>query len=43
VPDLNDPRVLAQIRREAVLLSQHPEDETINNWIEAVCDWDSWK
>jgi len=25
------------------MLSQHPEDEAINDWIEAVYDWDSWK
>jgi len=25
------------------MMSQHPEDEAINDWIEAVYDWDSWK
>jgi len=42
VPDLRNPKVLAEIRNEAKLMSQHPEDEAINDWIEAVCDWDSW-
>jgi hypothetical protein len=40
---LCDPRLLAEIRREAALMSQHPEDEIINDWIEAISDWDSWK
>jgi len=40
---LRDPRVWEEIRREAAMLSQHPEDEAINDWIEAVYDWDSWK
>jgi len=25
------------------MMSQHPEDEIINDWIESVYDWDSWK
>jgi hypothetical protein len=41
--ELRDPRVREEIRREAAMLSQHPEDEAINDWIEAVYDWDSWK
>jgi len=24
------------------VMAQHPEDEIINDWIEAVADWDSW-
>jgi hypothetical protein len=43
VADLRDPKVLAEIRRKAALMAQHPEDGTINDWIEAVYDWDSWK
>lgn len=41
--ELRDPRIWDEIRREAALLSRHPEDEVINDWIEAVYDWDSWK
>ncbi|QWG15936.1 antitoxin MazE family protein [Bradyrhizobium sediminis] len=41
--ELRDPRVRDEIRREAALLSRHPEDEVINDWIEAAYDWDSWK
>jgi hypothetical protein len=40
---LCDPRIQEEIRREAALMSQHPEDEAINDWIEAVSDWDDWK
>jgi hypothetical protein len=40
---LRDPRVWEEIRREAAVMSQHPEDEAINDWIEATYDWESWK
>lgn len=41
VPDLRNPRVRAAIRREAALLSRHPENAAIDNWIEAVYDPDA--
>jgi hypothetical protein len=34
---------MAEIRREAAMLSQHPEDAAINEWIEAAYDWSAWK
>jgi hypothetical protein len=43
VPDLRDPKVLAEIRREAKLMAQHPENDAIDDWIEQVYDWESWK
>jgi hypothetical protein len=43
VPDLRDPRVRAAIRREAKLLSRHPEDAAINDWIDRAYDWDEWR
>ena len=43
VPDLRDPKVLAEIRREAKLMAQHPENDAIDDWIEQVVDWDAWK
>lgn len=43
VPDLRDPKVRAEIRREAALLARHPENEAIDDWIEAAYDWDEWK
>jgi hypothetical protein len=39
VPDLRDPRVRAEIRREAAKLSQHPDNAAIDDWIEAAIDW----
>jgi hypothetical protein len=43
VPDLRDPKVLAEIRREAKLMAQHPENDAIDDWIEQVYDWEAWK
>jgi hypothetical protein len=43
VPDLRDPKVLAEIRREAKLMAMHPENDAIDDWIEQVVDWDAWK
>lgn len=43
VPDLRDPKVRTAIRREAALLAKHPENDAIDDWIEAVVDWDEWK
>jgi len=25
------------------LMAQHPENDAIDNWIESVYDWESWK
>lgn len=38
VPDLRNPRIRAQIRREAALLSSHPDNDAIDRWIEEVYD-----
>jgi Protein of unknown function (DUF3018) len=43
VPDLRNPKVLAEIRREIKLMAQHPENDAIDDWIESVYDWESWK
>jgi hypothetical protein len=43
VPDLRDPRVRAEIRREADLLAGHPENAAIDDWIDAAYDWNEWK
>jgi hypothetical protein len=43
VPDLSDPRVKAQIRKEAALLAKHPENDEIDRWIEAVADLSGWR
>jgi hypothetical protein len=38
VPDLRDRRVRAAIRREAALLSKHPENTSLDDWIEIAYD-----
>lgn len=43
VPDLRNPMVLADIRREAKLIAMHPENDAIDHWIGQVYDWESWK
>jgi hypothetical protein len=43
VADLRNPKVLKEIRREGAMLSKHPENDAIDDWIDAVYDWDSWK
>jgi len=43
VPDLRDPRVRAEIRREGALLGQHPDNAAIDEWIDAAYDWSEWK
>ena len=39
VPDLRNPKIRAGIRRQAALLSRHPENDDIDQWIEAAYDW----
>jgi hypothetical protein len=43
VPDLRDPRVLADLRRQGRLLAQDPENAEIDAWIVANYDWSEWK
>jgi hypothetical protein len=43
VPDLRDPRVRADLRRQGKLLAQHPENAEIDAWMEVAYDWNDWK
>jgi Antitoxin MazE-like len=43
VPDLRDPRVRADLRRQGRLLARHPENAAIDEWIEAVYDFSEWR
>jgi hypothetical protein len=43
VPDLRDARVRADLRRQARLLSRHPENAAIDDWIEQAYDWREWR
>ena len=43
VPDLRDPKVLADFQREIAQLSKHPENDAIDEWIEQAYDFGEWK
>jgi hypothetical protein len=43
VPDLRDPKILADLRKQARRMAQHPENGAIDDWIESVYDWEAWK
>ena len=43
VPDLRNPKVLAEIRREIKMMAQHPENDAFDAWNEAAYDWSAWK
>jgi hypothetical protein len=43
VPDLRDPKVRADLRRQAKLMAQHSENAEIDAWIEAVTDFSEWR
>jgi hypothetical protein len=40
VPDLRNPRVRADLRRQGKLLASDPENTEIDRWIEEIYDWD---
>ena len=39
VPDINDPEVRAQLKRDCQLISESPHEKEIMEWIEAVSYW----
>jgi hypothetical protein len=43
VPDLRDPKVLTEIRREGAMMAKHPDNDAVDDWIDQVVDWDAWK
>ena len=43
VPNVRDPKVRADLRRQAKLMAQHPENDAIDAWNEAAYDWSGWK
>jgi hypothetical protein len=42
VPDLRDPKVAADIRRQAKLMAQHPENDALDDWLDAIRDPSDW-
>jgi nicotinamide mononucleotide adenylyltransferase len=43
VPDVRDPKVRADLLRQGKLLAQYPENDPIDEWIEAVYDTSGWR
>jgi Protein of unknown function (DUF3018) len=40
--DMRDPEFLPAIRREGAMMRHHLENDAIDDWIEAMIDWDDW-
>src|SRR4051812_33174248 len=43
VPDLRDPKVKADLRRQARLLARPVEGGALDAWIEQAYDWNEWR
>jgi hypothetical protein len=43
LPDLRNPKVRADLRRQAKLMARHPENDALDAWNEAAYDWVAWK
>ncbi|MGX7745422.1 DUF3018 family protein [Rhodopseudomonas parapalustris] len=39
---MRDPQFLADLSREAAMMAQHPENDAIDDWIEANRDLRGW-
>jgi hypothetical protein len=40
--DMRNPEFLATIRHESQMMRHHLENDAIDDWIEAIYDWDDW-
>jgi len=40
--DRRDPKLRADLRRQAKLMAQHPENDAMDAWNEATYDWSGW-
>ena len=43
VPDLRDPNVVADLKRQAKLMAQHPQNAELDDWLDKAIDWDEWR
>ena len=43
VPDLRDPKVQSDLRRQARLLARPVEGGALDGWIEQAYDWREWR
>lgn len=42
VPDLRDPKVLAELRHEGAMMARHPDNDAIDDWLDKVRDPADW-
>ena len=42
VPDMRDPKVREEIRREVAMLAKHPDNAALDAWIDSVLDPADW-
>jgi hypothetical protein len=43
VPDLRDPKVQADLRRQAKLLARPVEGGAVDHWVDQAYDWSEWR
>jgi hypothetical protein len=43
VPDLRDPKVKADLRRQAKLMARPVEGGALDEWIDKAYDWSEWR
>jgi hypothetical protein len=43
VPDLRDPKVCADLRRQAKLMARPVEGGALDDWVERAYDWPEWR
>jgi hypothetical protein len=43
VPDLRDPKVQADLRRQGKLMARPVEGGALDDWIEKAYDWSEWR
>ena len=43
VPDLRDPKVKADLRRQAKLMARLVEGGALDEWIDKAYDWSEWR
>lgn len=42
VPDLRDPKVLADIHHEGAMMAKHPDNDALDDWLDKVRDPADW-
>lgn len=43
VPDMRDPKVLADLRRQGKLMARPVEGGAFDDWIDKAYDWSEWR